>query len=197
VVIFDVRGIGSLGPGYLKGDAYIDNTSFNQWFAGILTNKSIVAMRAEDIIRIAHFVKTDINWVETLSAIAVGATGSELLHAAAFDETIDKVCFIEPFLSFADIALSPDYSPAFIPSSVAGAIEKYDLPDLLASLSPRKILIINPLASDGTPALESKRKCYKTYPTIVYTQKGVKNNFKHSVIKGAQLVNKQVIDWLK
>lgn len=154
-------------------------------------------MRAEDITRIVHFVKKDINEIETISAIAVGTTGSSLLHAAAFDNAINKVCLIEPFLSFADIALTREYTPAFIPSTVAGAIEKYDLPDLLASLSPRKVLIINPLASDGTPALESKRKCYKTYPTIVYTQKGVKNNFKHSVIKDAQLVNKQVIDWLK
>ncbi len=47
VLLFDIRGIGALGPGYLKGDAYIDNTSYNQWFASILTNKSIVGMRAE------------------------------------------------------------------------------------------------------------------------------------------------------
>ncbi len=197
VLIFDVRGIGSLGPGYLKGDAYIGNTSFNQWFAGIITNKSIVAMRAEDIIRIAHFVKTDIYDVETVSAIAVGATGSELLHAAAFDETIDEICLIKPFLSFADIALSPDYTPAFIPSIVAGAIEKYDLADLLAALSPRKTLIINPLASDGTPTIASKKTCYLTYPKIVYSQIGAKNNFKYLVVEDSQIAYQQVSDWLK
>ena len=35
VLTFDVSGLGYLGPGYLKGEAYIDNTSYNQWFAGI------------------------------------------------------------------------------------------------------------------------------------------------------------------
>ncbi|MCF6356439.1 MAG: acetylxylan esterase [Draconibacterium sp.] len=197
VLLFDVRGVGSLGPGYLKGDAYIDNTSYNLWFAGIMTNKSIVAMRAEDIIRIVHFAKTEINEVETISAIAVGAVGSELLHAAVFDGAIESVCLIEPFLSFADIALSPDYTPAFIPSTVAGAIEKYDIADLLAALSPRKTLIINPVASDGTPAITSKKTCYLTYPKIVYTQKGAKNNFRYSVVEDPQIAHQQIIDWLK
>ncbi len=138
VLLFDVPGIGSLGPGYLRGDAYIDNTSFNQWFAGIHTGKSIVGMRAEDIIRILHFIKNDFNEFETVSAIADGPVGSEILHAAVFDDAIEKVCLVRPFLSFADIALSREYSPAFIPSTVAGAIEKYDLPDLIAAVCPRK-----------------------------------------------------------
>ena len=196
VLLFDLRGIGSLGPGYLKGDAYIDNTSYNQWFAGILTNKSIVGMRAEDIVRLTHFIKTDMDGFNTISAIATGASGSELLHAAVFEETIQKMCLIEPFMSFADIALSHEYTPAFIPSIVAGAIDKYDLPDLLAAFCPRKLLIINPLASDGTPAIESKKNCYLTYPKIVYTQKGVKTNFKYSV-EEESLVNEKIIKWLE
>ena len=84
VLVYDVAGIGSLGPGYLKGDAYIGNTSYNQWFAGILTNKSTVALRAEDILRVVHFIKTDIGNYKTISALASGAVGSELLHAGYF-----------------------------------------------------------------------------------------------------------------
>ncbi|MCK5103648.1 MAG: acetylxylan esterase [Cyclobacteriaceae bacterium] len=197
VLLFDVPGIGSLGPGYLRGDAYIDNTSFNQWFAGILTNKSIVGMRAEDIVRMVHFLKTDIREIETISALASGATGSEMLHAAVFNENIQKVCLIQPFLSFADIALSHEYSPAYIPSTVAGAIEKYDLPDLMASLCPRKVLVINPLSSDRSPAEESKKTCYLTYPKIVYTQKNVEGNFKHSIVGEGQPVYDKVINWLE
>lgn len=196
VLLFDVTGIGSLGPGYLKGDAYIDNTSFNQWFAGILTDKSIVGMRAEDILRIVNFIKTDFAEVETISAIASGASGSELLHAAVFNEAIQKVCLIQPFISFSDIAMSHEYSPAFIPSTVAGAIEKYDLSDLMASLCPRKVLIINPLASDGSPAIESKKSCYLSYPKIVYTQKDVKEKFEHLVIDEKRMVNEKIIEWL-
>jgi len=197
VLIFDVPGIGSLGPGYLKGDAYIDNTSYNQWFAGILTNKSIVGMRVEDILRIAHFIETDIGEFENISALATGATGSELLHAAAFDKSIQKLCLISPFLSFAEIALEPEYKPAFIPSIVAGAIEKYDLPDLMAALSPRKVLIVNPLSGNGDPAGDSEILGSLTYPNIVFTQKGAKENFAYSVVGEGQAVYEQILKWLK
>ena len=90
---------------------------------------------------------------EIITAIASGATCSELLHVAVFDSSIQKIALIQPFLSFAGIAHSREYSPSFIPSTVAGAIEKYDLPDLMAALSPRKLLIVNPLSGNGLNSL--------------------------------------------
>ena len=196
VLLFDVPGIGSLGPGYLTGDAYIDNTSFNQWFAGILTNKSIVGMRAEDILRITHFIESDKGEFEIISALASGAVGSELLHAAVFHKSIQKVGLIQPFISFADIALTREYTPAFIPSTVAGAIEKYDLPDLMAALCPRKVLIINPLSGNGDPAGDNEKMCYLSYPNIVFTQKGVEDHFKHCVVGEGMPIYKNIIAWL-
>ena len=197
LLLFDVRGIGSLGPGYLKGDAYIDNTSFNQWFAGILTNKSIVGMRAEDIHRIVSFAETGFGEYERISAIATGACGSELLHAAVFNQKIQKICLVHPFISFADIVLHREYVPAYIPSTVAGAINKYDLPDLMAALSPRELLIINPLSGNGEPAGEDQKSCDLSYPRIVYTQKGKGDQFRYVVLEEDQPVDEQIIKWLK
>jgi hypothetical protein len=196
VLLFDVPGIGSLGPGYLRGDAYIDNTSFNQWFAGILTNKSIVGMRAEDIIRITHFMESDLGEFETISALASGAVGSESLHAAVFQKSIQKVILIQPFLSFADIATRPEYEPAFIPSTVAGAIEEYDLPDLMAALCPRQVLIINPLSASGDPAGDEEKSCFLSYPRITFTQRGVQEHFKHVSLEESQPVYEQILKWL-
>jgi len=197
VLLFDVPGIGSLGPGYLRGDAYIDNTSFNQWFAGIQTAKSLVGMRAEDIMRILHFIKTDFPAFETVSAIAVGPVGSEMLHAAVFDDAIEKVCLVHPFLSFANIALSPEYSPSFIPSTVAGAIDEYDLPDLLAALCPRKVLVIDPRSARGDPAGVDEKSCALSYPKIVFTQRGVAANFGHTVVGPDRPAYIQILEWLK
>ncbi len=197
VLLFDVPGIGSLGPGYLKGDAYIDNTSFNQWFAGIQTDKSIVAMRAEDIVRIIQITKADHPHFETFSAIAAGAVCSEVLHAAAFEKAIEKVCLVRPFLSFAGIALSREYHPAFIPSTVAGAINKYDLPDLMAALYPRKVMVVNPLSANGDPAGDDEKSCSLSYPGIVYTQKGDAGNFVHVSLEDDQPLHEQIIRWLK
>jgi hypothetical protein len=197
VVLFDVPGIGSLGPGFLKGDAYFDKTSFNQWFAGILTNKSIVGMRAEDIIRIAHFIKSDIGGFEVVSALADGAIGSELLHAAVFDESIQKVGLINPFLSFADIALSHEYVPSFIPSIVAGAIDKYDLSDLMAFLCPKKIAIINPQTSNGKGAGHDDASLALSYPTEVFVRQGVEDYIQLIIERDDQLLDDKIINWLE
>jgi hypothetical protein len=197
VVLFVVPGIGSLGPGFLKGDAYFDKTSFNQWFAGILTNKSIVGMRAEDIVRIAHFIKSDVGGFEVVSALAKGALGSELLHAAVFDESIQKVGLINPFISFADIALSQEYVPSFIPSTVAGAIDKYDLPDLMALLCPKKIAIINPQTSSGKEARHDDASLALSFPTDVFVQQGVEDYIELVIERDDQLVDDKIINWLE
>lgn len=193
VLLFDVPGTGSLGPGYLKGDAYIDNTSFNQWFAGILTNRSLVGMRTEDILRITQFAESELGGFETMGALASGALGSEMLHAAVFHKNIQKIVLCRPFLSFAEIATKPEYAPAFIPSTVAGAIEKYDLSDLMAALCPSKLLIIDPLAANGDQAGDEELSCHLSYPRIVYTQEGVPGHFKQ-MDDGPQ-INIQITEW--
>lgn len=198
VLIADLPGIGSLGPGYLKGDAYVDNTSFNQWFAGILTGKSIVAMRSEDLARIVNFIKTDITDIETISALSVGALASELLHYSTFDNSLEKIGMIEPFLSYSDIAQAPDYRPSFIPSIVSGAIDKYDLPDLIAALSPKKVLILNPLMPSGEvihdPAGLDR---VLDYPQRVFAADGVSANLKSSIGMDNKEVMSQVYFWLQ
>ena len=139
VVVGDLPGIGELGPGYLKGDAYLDNISYNQWFAGILTGRSIVGLRSEDIIRMGHFIEDELADHRSISVLSLGVLGSEVLHSAVFDDAFQNVCLLHPFLSFAEIAMVRDYSPSFIPSTVAGAIQSYDLADLIAVACPRKL----------------------------------------------------------
>lgn len=151
VLLFDVPGIGSMGSGYLKGDAYIENVSYNQWFAALLVGKSIVGLRAEDILRVVHFAK-QLDGVKTVSAIAKGLTTSEMLHAAAFNNDIKKVALLNPLMSYADIALTRNYNPKFILNVVAGSVGKYDLVDLMAALNGRKLLLNNPVKADGKSA---------------------------------------------
>lgn len=195
VLLGDLPGIGELGPGYLKGDAYIENISYNQWFAGILIGKSVVGLRAEDISRMVHFIKTILPDYNSISAISDGVLGSEILHAAVFDGTIQRVCLVQPFLSFAEIARSYEYAPRFIPSAVAGAIEEYDLPDLMAALCPRKLLIINPLSENGTLSDEKGAGEDLAFPVNVYSQKNKSENFSFICRKDRQLVIEDIISW--
>jgi hypothetical protein len=197
VLLGDLPGIGEMGPGYLKGDAYINGVSYNQWFAGILTGKSIVGLRAEDIIRMVHFIKTNLPGSHPVSAISVGVLGSELLHAAAVEKDIQKIGLIQPFLSFAEIALTREYKPSFIPSTVSGAIEEYDLPDLMSSLCPRKLIIIDPLSGDGQKAEELQAKKGILLPTKVYLTKGVPENFNINCLDEKQTILEPLLSWLR
>lgn len=197
VLLGDLPGIGEMGPGYLKGDAYIDKVSYNQWFAGILTGKSIVGLRAEDIIRMIHFMKTNLPDSHSVSAISVGVLGSELLHAAVFDKDIQKIGLIQPFLSFIEIALTREYKPSFIPSTVAGAIEEYDLPDLMSSLCPRKVIIIDPLSGNGLKADKSQAENSLLFPTKVYSAKDVSKNINLISLADEQTILKPLLSWLR
>ncbi len=144
-----------------------------------------------------HFVKTRLVDYNSVSAISVGVLGSELLHAAVFENDIQKICLIRPFLSFSEIALSHEYKPSFIHSTVAGAIAEYDLPDLIATLCPRKALIINPLSGNGLKADETKSKQTMLFPFKVYSEKNVFNNFGLISNIDDQLVLEQVLSWLR
>jgi dienelactone hydrolase len=197
VLLADLPGIGSLGPGYLKGDAYIDNTSFNQWFAGIMTGRSIVAIRAEDIMRIAHFARTEMAEVASVSAISFGALGSELLHAANFGSLIQHVGLINPFLSYAGMALSRDYKPSYITSVVAGAINDYDLPDLMAGLSPKRVFVANPLDPTGAAYSRAEVTQWMDYPTRVFADSGNSDNLRLAVGLNDSQINQGILGWLK
>ena len=64
-----------------------------------------------------------------------------LLHAAAFDRDISQVALLEPYSSYRSIVMCPDYKADFLYSTVPASIGVYDLPDLAASLAPRKLLL--------------------------------------------------------
>ena len=196
VLTADLPGAGSLGPGYLKGDAYVDNTSFNQWFAGILTGKSQVAIRAEDIISVTEFAKSQLAYTQGISAISLGAFGSDLLHAALFEEDIESIGMINPFASYAEIATTPQYLPSLIPSVVAGAINSYDLPDLLAAMNPRPVLVLNPLDPRGMKYQDQRIMDLLSYPEQAYQQSNDSKNLR--VINGLSdsKVSTTFSDWL-
>ncbi|GAA4729121.1 alpha/beta hydrolase family protein [Flavisolibacter ginsenosidimutans] len=139
VVSPDLVGLGELGPGEFKGDSYVDSVSYNIWFAGILTGRSIVGIRAGDVIRIANQLKKD--GVKEIYGLAKKQLSPVLLHAAAFDKDISKIALIQPYSSYRAIVMDRDYNAEFLHSTVAASIGFYDLPDLAASLAPKSLLI--------------------------------------------------------
>jgi len=143
VIVPDLPGFGELGPGYLKGDAYFENTSYNQWFAGILNGKSTVALHVEAIATLLQFTSEEMELGhKELIGISKGGFNSSLLHAGVLGVDFKEMLLLEPMLSFESVVSEKNYMSGHIPFTVAGALPKYDLPDLAASFAPRKLMLV-------------------------------------------------------
>ena len=90
-----------------------------------------------------------------------------------------------------------EYHPAFILSTVAGAIEEYDLADLMAGLCPRKVLIVNSLSAKSLVENEERVKSNLSFPLKVYSEKSNPGNFIFISNQNEQETYKQLLSWLK
>ncbi len=166
----DLVGIGEMGPGAFRGDAFIGGVSYNVWFASTLIGRSIVGVRTGDIMRLLAVLKQHPEvQSEDIRAVARGEMTPVLLHAAAFEPSITNIALIEPLISYRSLVMNRRYNSYFIHAAVPGALTAYDLPDLAASLAPRKLLMANVTDEDGNPAapelidtdLQIVRKAYE------------------------------------
>ena len=150
VVLPDIAGFGELGPGYLTGDTYMEHTSYNQWFAGILTGKSPVGLRMADIKQILDFID-ETSSIQTghIYAVARDVLATDLLHACHLINGIERVSLINPIISYRAMVLNSRYHPKYIQSAVPGATGQYDLPDLASGLAPEKLLMVDVCDQNG------------------------------------------------
>lgn len=137
----DLPGIGELGPGDFRGDAFIGGVSHNIWYSSILVGRSVLGVQAGDIGRLLHALKND-HHAGAVYGLARDELTPLLLHAANFLPDIERVALIDAVPSYAAMVLTRFYPSAFIHGAVAGALAAYDLPDLAAALAPRQLLIM-------------------------------------------------------
>ncbi len=143
----DMVGVGEMGPGVFQGDAYIEGGSHNLWYASMLIGRSIAGIRASDVVKLAHLLKrSDINEIYAVSRKEMAPV---VVYAAAFDNSISRIALIEPYSSYLSIVRNRFYSSSFIPGVVPGALKAYDLPDIEASLAPRKLLMAGVTDGNG------------------------------------------------
>lgn len=153
VVWPDLADIGELGGGALKGDSYDflqGKGAYNMWFLGIQVDRSVVAIRAQELNALIRQLKKPANSLgSNVSAIAFAELAPVLLHAAAFDSCIDRSALIGSFVSYADLAGRLYYKPEYMSSAVAGCLGEYDLQDLAALMAPRALAWFNGCDAHG------------------------------------------------
>lgn len=166
----DLAGTGEMGPGSFRGDSFIDSIAYNTWFTTVMTGTSIVGIHASDISLLVQILKKD-SLVTTVYGMAKTSMAPALLHAAAFDKNLQGIILQEPYTSYRSVVTLPRYQPGFLYSTVPQAIGRYDLPELAASLAPRRLLIINPTNGNGEPVNDAAdedlaviRRGYASFP---------------------------------
>lgn len=146
LLVADLRGMGELGNGYLRGDSFIQNHSYNQWFGALLVGKSILAYQMQDLDLIVDFALQELGG-RGLSAIGEGGPGLSLLHHQYVHGAFEQLSLIRTPFSYEEEVREKDYAPEFAWYGAYGAAAYYDPYDL----SSDKVLWIDPVNARGNP----------------------------------------------
>jgi len=185
----DLIGTGETGSG--------KSSSYTEWFESILIARSIVGIRAGDIVRTVKYLESreDIDY-NNISAVALGEMCPVLLHAAAFCESISKIALVEPLISYRSIVMNRYYNPRFIPAAVAGALTAYDLADLAACLAPRKLLMINITNQNGDRAASDLIEKDLAVVRSAYSAVNAKEKWEMKIWEDEQSIDEIFSSWL-
>lgn len=153
VVAVDVLGTGELSSSSANYNQWFPGASMREWFGFALIGRSVVAAQAADVLRALRFIHDQLGVPpDQVSAVAHGPLGAMLLHVAALEPAFTAVALIEPLVSYRELVSTRFYQTRQVAAAVPSALTAYDLPDLAASLSPRRLLILNPADATGGPA---------------------------------------------
>ncbi|WP_442512056.1 alpha/beta hydrolase family protein [Novipirellula sp. SH528] len=143
----DLLGYGETKYKFKQGHAPVQ-----PFFNALMAGRSVAGINAGDAVRVLKFLqeRDDVK-PDEIGAVAVGDVGPALLHAAAFEQQIQWLVLVESLLDYQSIVMNPLYD-VNANSLVAGALSAYDLPDLLASVAPRRVALLQPRTQQRTAA---------------------------------------------
>jgi len=196
----DLLGQGEAGPGSYLGDAYDfkpGKVSYNLWFLAIQIKRSLTGIQAGDVNRLIDCIKRrpDVN-THRIAAVAKSEKCPVLAHAAVFNPDIYKIVLLEPLASFRLLVTHQYYMPRFIPSSVAGSIGHYDLPDLYAAIAPRQLLLINVVDQIGQLLDANETETEFSFVYAAYKNLNFPEKFKIRKMETYQSLGDVLDDWL-
>lgn len=152
VLAVDVRGVGETqrtGQTYFRPEYH--GPDGQDFYLAYYLEKSYVGMRAEDILVAARWLRQNqLSEGLPLELVSVGYLNSSALHAAVREpELFHHVTLVRPLMSW-DNVVELGFSKNRLVNTVHGALEVYDLPDLVRVLSDR-VTILEPLDALGRP----------------------------------------------
>jgi cephalosporin-C deacetylase-like acetyl esterase len=200
VAAADVLGVGETKNTAARG--------ITDGYTAVLIGRSVVGIQAGDIIRVAAFLKRrrEIDPVK-IGAVGIDEMGLPLLHAAAFDSSIQNVVLTGTPISYRSIAMNRFYKPGLTKREVesvqhpfevdfswgiAGVLTAYDLPDLIGCIAPRKVALTELKDQRLEPASEGLINQELAFPRTVYSSINAPENLK---IASSPESLASLIDW--
>jgi len=142
VLAVDPSGIGETASRWSDDSDSLLGQEKVTWLA-LMIGKPLVGLRMEDILRGVDLLgEKGLLYGGECLGFGKGFAAVDLLHAAAMDQRIAGVLIEDGLLSYASIARTPIHRQVF-DTIIPGILGVYDLPDLVASLAPRPVQLVN------------------------------------------------------
>jgi dienelactone hydrolase len=155
VLTVDLRGLGATSPGPASAKPSFFGTDSKQAFLSLHLNRPLLGQRVHDAWRILNMPEVSRNCKDGLHLTGEGLTGLVPLHLAALMPRRDlEITVDRSLVSWAQVAQTP-ISVNQLSSVVPGVLRVYDLPELAASLAPRKLTIRNTLDAAQRPVSQA------------------------------------------
>jgi dienelactone hydrolase len=160
----DIRGVGALVPEFSPGHA--DYAAWhkleeNYAWGSIILGRPLVGQRVADILAIVAALREYPATAQRRILIAAsGKLTVPALFAAALDKRIDGLYLSGGLASFRDIVDTEIYNQPF-GNFVPGLLNHTDLPEVAASIAPRRIVLAGAVnANGGTAKVDTLRGLY-------------------------------------
>jgi len=162
VLAIDARGWGETRTaGGKAGEWARYFGDYDSAMTALLLDRPLLGQRVVDICRGLDLlaVRADVD-AGKICGLGMEAGGVPLLHAAVLDERLRKIALERVLASYESVVERPIHQGVF-ENVVFGVLKYYDLPDLAATLAPRKLWLIDAADPLGEPlSLEETRVRY-------------------------------------
>jgi len=189
VAAADVLGVGETKNTVTNREGGADAGS-----TAVLIGRSVVGIQAGDIVRVVDYLlgRDDVD-TSKVGAIGIKEMCIPLMHAAAFDPSINNITLIGSPISYRAIVMNRIYKIGLIPTgnkgtglpyeldfstTIAGVLTAYDLPDLIGCIAPRKVVLAESKDQMLGPASEALINEELQFPRAAYSFKHTQGNLK-------------------
>ena len=132
VLSIDVAGFGETANKAIVRNEGIANLS-------IQLGRPLLGQRVDQLFVATDFLSERID-LQKIQLIGIGSAGPAAIHAAALDKRIESVIIQNSIRSWIDEVVAKPMRRDLLEHVVPGALLKYDLPDLLKAINPRKVV---------------------------------------------------------